>query len=99
MSHLTHTDPETGEARMVSVTQKNDSKRQARAFGRIVLSADAFALLEKNEMHTAKGNGLVVAQIAGIQAAKNTAQLIPLCHPLLLGVIDVRLVLNMQVAL
>ncbi|SAM04217.1 hypothetical protein [Absidia glauca] len=91
---LTHTDPTTGEARMVSVTSKASTKREAVAEGRIVLPPAAFDLLETNELHTPKGNVLVVAQIAGIQAAKNTSQLIPLCHPLLLGSIDVRLWLN-----
>ncbi|KAI8344445.1 Molybdopterin cofactor biosynthesis C domain-containing protein [Chlamydoabsidia padenii] len=91
---LTHTDPVTGEARMVSVIDKASTKREAVAEGRIVLTKEAFDLLETNELHTAKGNVLVVAQIAGIQAAKNTSQLIPLCHPLLLGLIDVRLWLN-----
>ncbi|ORZ13211.1 Molybdopterin cofactor biosynthesis C domain-containing protein [Absidia repens] len=91
---LTHTDPTTGEARMVSVTNKATTKREAVAEGRIILTKSAFDLLETNELHTAKGNVLVVAQIAGIQAAKNTSQLIPLCHPLLLGLIDVRLWLD-----
>jgi molybdenum cofactor biosynthesis protein MoaC len=79
---------------MVSVTSKASTKREAVAEGRIVLPPAAFDLLETNELHTPKGNVLVVAQIAGIQAAKNTSQLIPLCHPLLLGSIDVRLWLN-----
>ncbi|ORX56943.1 MoaC-domain-containing protein [Hesseltinella vesiculosa] len=93
-SKMTHTDEETGEARMVSVTTKAETHRRAQAQGRIVLSKEAFAVLEANELHTAKGNALVVAQIAGIQAAKTTSQLIPLCHPLMLGLIDVRLALN-----
>ncbi|KAI8089737.1 uncharacterized protein BX664DRAFT_262972, partial [Halteromyces radiatus] len=93
-TRLTHTDPTTGEARMVSVTDKTSTKREAIAQGRILLPSHAFSLLETNELHTAKGNVLVVAQIAGIQAAKNTSQLIPLCHPLLLGSIDVKLWLN-----
>ncbi|KAI8394173.1 uncharacterized protein BYT42DRAFT_553608 [Radiomyces spectabilis] len=91
---LTHTDPDTGEARMVSVTDKQVTKRQATAVGRIVMPKKAYQLLKENHHHTAKGNVLVVAQIAGIQAAKATSQLIPLCHPLLLGKIDVQLQLN-----
>lgn len=91
---LTHTDPKTGEARMVSVTDKISTKREAKAIGRIVLPQDAYDLLKNNEVHSMKGNVLTVAQIAGIQAAKSTSNLIPLCHPLLLGLIDVRLWLD-----
>ena len=91
---LTHTDPETGEARMVSVVDKISTQRKARAVGKIVLPKEAYTLLKRNEAHTVKGNVLVVAQVAGIQAAKATSQLIPLCHPLLLGLVDVRLWLD-----
>lgn len=91
---LTHTDPTTGEARMVSVTDKAPTKREAKAVGRIILPAEAYSLLKENDAHLAKGNVLTVAQIAGIQAAKQTSNLIPLCHPLLLGLIDVQLWLD-----
>ncbi|KAG0945687.1 hypothetical protein G6F57_003887 [Rhizopus arrhizus] len=91
---LTHTDPETGEARMVSVTNKTPTKREAKAIGRIILPQHAYNLLKKNEGHLIKGDVLTVAKIAGIQAAKSTSNLIPLCHPLLLGFIDVRLWLD-----
>ncbi|KAI8645220.1 molybdopterin cofactor synthesis protein a [Parasitella parasitica] len=91
---LTHTDPQTGEARMVSVTEKTSTKREARAIGRIILPDQAYKLLKENHVQTVKGNVLTVAQIAGIQAAKTTSNLIPLCHPLLLGLIDVRLWLS-----
>ncbi|KAI7902374.1 uncharacterized protein BX663DRAFT_510905 [Cokeromyces recurvatus] len=91
---LTHTDPTTGEARMVSVTDKAPTKREAKAVGRIILPQQAYDLLKSNQVHTLKGNVLTVAQIAGIQAAKTTSHLIPLCHPLLLGLIDVRLWLD-----
>lgn len=90
-ARLTHTDPETGEARMVSVTDKKDTQREARAIGHILLPPQTFQLLQENACETSKGNVLTVAQIAGIQAAKSTSQLIPLCHPLMLGYIDVRL--------
>lgn len=93
---LTHTDPRTGEARMVSVTDKTPTKREAKAIGRIILPKHAYTLLKTNEVHTSKGNVLTVAQIAGIQAAKATSNLIPLCHPLLLGLIDVKLWLDDQ---
>jgi molybdenum cofactor biosynthesis protein MoaC len=79
---------------MVSVTDKDNTKREAKARGRIVIPPHAFELLKKNESKTIKGNVLTVAQIAGIQGAKSTSQLIPLCHPLLLGLIDVRLWLD-----
>ncbi|KAI9316869.1 molybdopterin cofactor synthesis protein a [Dichotomocladium elegans] len=88
---LTHTDPETGEARMVSVVDKSDTHREARAVGHILLPPTTYKLLKENEGMTKKGNVLGVAQIAGIQAAKATHQFIPLCHPLLLGYIDVKL--------
>ncbi|KAL7334913.1 hypothetical protein PS15p_200469 [Mucor circinelloides] len=91
---LTHTDPYTGEARMVSVTEKVPTKREAKAIGRIILPDQAYKLLKQNHVQTLKGNVLTVAQIAGIQAAKATSNLIPLCHPLLLGLIDVRLWLD-----
>ncbi|CAO0789942.1 unnamed protein product [Mucor circinelloides] len=91
---LTHTDPNTGEARMVSVTEKVPTKREAKAIGRIILPDQAYKLLKQNHVQTLKGNVLTVAQIAGIQAAKATSNLIPLCHPLLLGLIDVRLWLD-----
>lgn len=79
---------------MVSVTDKPVTQREARAVGRIVLPEHTYELLRDNQARTAKGNVLVVAQIAGIQAAKATSQLIPLCHPLQLGYIDVRLELK-----
>ncbi|ORY96779.1 hypothetical protein BCR43DRAFT_492261 [Syncephalastrum racemosum] len=88
---LTHTDPETGQARMVSVTDKAKTKREARARGCITMPTETLELLRQNENKSSKGNVLVVAQIAGIQAAKSTSQLIPLCHPLLLGHIGVEL--------
>ena len=74
---------------MVDVGLKPDQRRRARAAGMIALSADAIALVRQNQIK--KGDVLTVAQIAGIQAAKRTAELIPLCHPLLLNRIDVRL--------
>ncbi|KAI8085267.1 Molybdopterin cofactor biosynthesis C domain-containing protein [Thamnidium elegans] len=79
---------------MVSVTDKTPTKREAKAVGRIVLPDHAYKLLKDNQVHSMKGNVLTVAQIAGIQAAKATSNLIPLCHPLLLGLIDVRLWLD-----
>lgn len=90
---LTHTDPDTGKARMVSVSQKDITSRTARAEGKIMLPKTTFDLLSKTTV-TKKGDVLTVAQIAGIQAAKMTSTLIPLCHPLLLSNIQVDLKLN-----
>ena len=76
---LSHVGP-SGEARMVDVGAKTPSVRRAVAEGRIRVSAAAFKAIRTNAI--AKGDVLGVARIAGIQAAKRTAELIPLCHPL-----------------
>lgn len=69
-----------GSARMVDVSEKSESRRFASASGRIFLLPETLALIESNGM--AKGNVLATARIAGIQAAKQTSALIPLCHGL-----------------
>jgi cyclic pyranopterin phosphate synthase len=74
---LTHLD-EAGNAIMVDVSDKKDTDRMAMATGTIYLHKDLFALLENNP----KGDVLATARIAGILAAKNTSNVIPLCHPL-----------------
>ncbi|OAQ35597.1 molybdenum cofactor biosynthesis protein C, partial [Linnemannia elongata AG-77] len=89
---LTHTDPETGKASMVSVTDKAPTHRTALAVSSIWLPGVAFDLLKRNGHK--KGDVLTVAQIAGIQAAKQTSNLIPLCHPLLLTHVSVDLKLG-----
>ena len=76
---LTHVD-ESGHARMVDVSGKDVTARQARATGRVLLSAAAIAALRAGEVP--KGDALAVARIAGIQGAKRTPDLIPLCHPI-----------------
>jgi cyclic pyranopterin phosphate synthase len=81
MKKLTHTDEE-GNARMVDVGSKPDMKRMARARGQISLSPEALKQVKENKLK--KGDVLTVAEIAGIQAAKQTASLIPLCHTILL---------------
>ena len=86
MPKLTHVDGR-GEACMVDVSGKPPQRRIARARGRIVLAAETLRLIRKNKMK--KGDVLAVARLAGIQAAKQTAQLIPLCHPLRLDRIGV----------
>ncbi|MEH3106257.1 MAG: cyclic pyranopterin monophosphate synthase MoaC [Sphingomonas fennica] len=79
MTRLTHLD-EAGAARMVDVSAKAETKRSATAAGRIAMSAEAAAAIAAGAV--AKGDVLAVARIAGIMAAKRTADLIPLCHPL-----------------
>jgi cyclic pyranopterin phosphate synthase len=74
---------------MVDVGGKPVQRRTARAGGRIVVNAETLALVRENRMR--KGDVLTVAQIAGIAAAKRTAELIPLCHPLGLDQVDVAL--------
>jgi cyclic pyranopterin phosphate synthase len=83
---LSHTDTK-GKANMVDVGGKPQQLRKAVASGFIELSAATLKLIRDNEMK--KGDVLSSAQFAGIQAAKQTPSLIPLCHPLLLTKIDV----------
>ena len=78
-SELTHLD-ESGQARMVDVSGKDVTARTARASGRVLLSAEAVAALRSGQVP--KGDALAVARIAGIQGAKKTPDLIPLCHPI-----------------
>jgi cyclic pyranopterin phosphate synthase len=85
---LSHLD-EQGRARMVDVGAKPDTQRVAVARGRLLLQPATLALIQAGEV--AKGDVLTVAQIAGIQAAKRTHELIPMCHPLLLTHVEVRL--------
>ena len=79
MKRLTHIDSE-GEARMVDVSEKTPSKREAVARGEIKVSSETLALIETQKV--AKGNVFATARLAGIMAAKRTGDLIPLCHPL-----------------
>ena len=76
---FTHVD-ESGAARMVDVTQKPVTARTATASGRVIVSSHVVALLRSGGMP--KGDALAVARIAGIQGAKRTSDLIPLCHPI-----------------
>jgi len=85
---LSHLD-ETGRARMVDVGHKPDSARTAVAAGEVVMRPETLALIQAGAIK--KGDVLTVAQIAGVMAAKRTSELIPLCHPLPLHNIDVRL--------
>ncbi|MCX6258760.1 MAG: cyclic pyranopterin monophosphate synthase MoaC [Bacteroidia bacterium] len=79
MAGFSHTD-EKGKANMVDVSPKPDQLRIASASGMISLSPDTLKLISENLVK--KGDVLTVAEIAGIQAAKQTSSLIPLCHPL-----------------
>jgi cyclic pyranopterin monophosphate synthase len=83
---LTHIDKE-GRARMVDVTEKNETVRVARAEAFVEMSAETVKLLRDGAMP--KGDPLEVARIAGIQAGKKTSELIPLCHPLPLTHLDI----------
>ena len=88
LSHVDH----GGQARMVDVGAKPATGRLARAEGAIRMSEHAFELLRENRI--GKGDVLTVAKVAGIMAAKRTAELIPLCHPIALSHVDVALVLD-----
>jgi len=83
---LTHID-DAGRPRMVDVTGKPDTIRKAVARGTVRMQADTLQLIK--EGGTAKGDVLSVAQLAGIMAAKRTPDLIPLCHPVLIGNVQV----------
>jgi len=87
MKKLSHVD-ETGRAQMVDVTGKPDLVRSARAAGHIRLGNETIGLIRENRM--VKGDVLIVAEIAGIQAGKETSHLIPLCHPLSITKMEVK---------
>src|SRR5438876_5953204 len=89
MKRLTHISGD-GRAQMVDVSAKPVSKRRAVATGKIRLQRETLDLIRKDQI--AKGDVLATARIAGIQAAKRTAQLIPLCHTLPLGEIKIDLI-------
>ena len=88
MSQLTHING-AGEAHMVDVSEKAETVREARAEAFVTMSADTLAMIVAGSHH--KGDVFATARIAGIQAAKSTWQLIPLCHPLLLTKVEVTL--------
>jgi cyclic pyranopterin phosphate synthase len=92
---LTHVDASSGEARMVDVSAKPETERLARAAGAIRMRAETLAAIRDNAL--AKGDVLAVARVAGVMAAKRTAELIPLCHPLPLS--DVQLALTLDESL
>ena len=85
LSHLSN----RGEARMVDVSAKPATERVAVAEGRVIMASKTLALVRKGD--TKKGDVLGTARIAGIQAAKRTHELIPLCHPLAIAQVEVEL--------
>ena len=87
MSDLTHID-EQGKVAMVDTSSKPITTRRALASARVLMSAETIASLKAHQ--TPKGDPLEAARLAGIMAAKRTADLIPLCHPLPLTHVDVR---------
>lgn len=95
MKRLTHIGGD-GRAQMVDVSAKPLSTRTAVARGRISLRKETVDLIEKNQI--AKGNVIATARLAGIQAAKQTAQLIPLCHTLPLGEVKIDIVTSANAA-
>jgi cyclic pyranopterin phosphate synthase len=84
--NFTHLDP-LGHARMVDVTPKDATHRRAVARCKVFMQPDTAAAIINREVK--KGDVLAVARVAGIQAAKRTSDLIPLCHPLLVGAVAV----------
>ena len=88
MSELSHVDESTGDVRMVDVGGKPVSRRRAVARGRVRMAPETAARLRS----LPKGDALAVARIAAIQGAKRTSELIPLCHPLPLTLVDVEIV-------
>jgi len=86
MTELSHVNPD-GEARIVDVSQKADTVREAVAKGKVLMKPETLKLVKANEIK--KGDVLAVARVAGITAAKRTPDLIPLCHTLLLDNVSV----------
>ena len=91
MNDFTHFNEE-GRAKMVDVGEKPLTKRTAVAAARVLVNAETFALIRSGGMK--KGDVLTVAQIAGVMGAKRTPDLIPMCHPILMDGIDLKLWLD-----
>ena len=88
MSDFTHFNDQ-GRAKMVDVGEKNITRRTATAMARVLVNEKTFALIESGGMK--KGDVLTVAQVAGVMGAKHTPDLIPMCHPILMDGIDLKL--------
>jgi cyclic pyranopterin phosphate synthase len=93
ISKLSHLD-DSGNAQMVDVSDKPDTERIAIAKGEVVMKVETLELIHQSRLK--KGDVLTTAKLAGIMAAKQTANLIPLCHPLPLTHIDIEFELNQQ---
>jgi cyclic pyranopterin monophosphate synthase len=91
MKKLTHTD-EKGKAVMVDIGEKPVQQRIAKATGHITLKPETVRLIDDDQLK--KGDVLTVAQLAGINAAKQTGNLIPLCHNIVLDRVDVKMALH-----
>ena len=91
MQKLSHIDPH-GRAAMVNITEKKETKRVAIAKGRIYMMPETLALIDAGGVK--KGEVYSIARIAGIMAAKKTAELIPLCHPLPIQRVSIDLISN-----
>lgn len=91
MKKLSHIDSK-GEAEMVDVSEKEITTRVAEAYAEVKVSDEIFSAIKSNSVK--KGNVLSIAKFAGIQAAKKTSELIPLCHNIFISKIDVKLRLN-----
>lgn len=90
MEHLSHVN-EKGNAAMVDVSEKTDTLRVAKAQAEIIFPDNLNALFQNNEYQSPKGPVFHTARIAGIQGAKQTSNLIPLCHPLPITSIDIQI--------
>ena len=93
MSSLTHINA-AGEAHMVDVSGKTETVREAQAEALVLMSAETLQMIIDGSHH--KGDVFATARIAGIQAAKRTWELIPLCHPLMLSKVEVTLLAEPQ---
>lgn len=93
LSELTHFN-EQGRAKMVDVSEKHDTVRTARAKTSILLNEAIYHQIKEGS--NKKGDVFAVAQVAGIMSAKNTAQIIPMCHPLALSGVDIKFEWNVD---
>lgn len=91
MDKLSHFDQD-GNSRMVDVSEKNETKRTARARGRIYMSQELIKRISDKTVE--KGDVLGVAQVAGIMATKKTSDMIPMCHPLMITGVDLSFKVN-----
>ncbi len=93
MKEFTHVD-ETNKAKMVDVTSKDETRREATAQAEVLVSNIVFEKLKDNVIE--KGDVLSVAKIAGIQGAKRTSELIPLCHNIFISNLDLKIMLDSE---